>query len=335
MRPKLSVSKQESIAVELKTKSPSRKLTFATATPGVAKASLPFRRFKQRVVLGVVVIPFLGAVATTLLITRIGITPVDIGVLVLMYMLSILGISVGFHRQLAHRAFQANTLTRAVLIILGSMAVQGPVLTWAATHRCHHQFSDLEGDPHSPYVFPDGNAIRSKLRGFWHSHIGWLFEGDIIAWGRYVPDLLRDELIFKLSRYYFLWVALGLAIPAAIGGLVSGTLIGAFSGFLWGGLARIFLVHHVSWTIGSVCHIYGRRPFDTGDLSTNNAWLSVFTVGDSWHNNHHAFPTSAWHGLQWWQIDLAGATIKILEVAGLAWDVQKPTAHAIQAKQKH
>jgi stearoyl-CoA desaturase (delta-9 desaturase) len=297
--------------------------TLATRTPGVARASLPFQKLKQRLVLVVVLLPFLGFVAALALLPKYSIGPLELGLLLGMYALSILGISVGFHRHLAHRAFQAHWPTRAALIILGSMAVQGPILTWAAVHRRHHQYSDHEGDPHSPYLYSEGRGIRGLWRGFWHSD-----------WGRYVPDLLRDKLVFRLSRFYFIWIVLGLLIPAAVGGLVTRSWVGALNGFLWGGLVRIFLVHHVSWTIGSVCHIYGSRPFETKDYSTNNAWLSLLTVGDSWHNNHHAFPSSAWHGLKWWQLDVAGLVIGGLELAGLAWNVEKPTPQMMRARRR-
>lgn len=307
---------------------------FRARVPGVAAASLPYRQMKRRLVLVVVVAPLLGLLAALVLLWRYSAGPTEVGLLVGMYALTILGVSIGFHRHFAHRSFQAGTGMRAVFIILGSMAVQGPVLTWAAVHRRHHQYSDQQGDPHSPYSYSDGRSIGGMFRGFWHSHVGWLFEPEVTDWGQYVPDLLRDRLIFKLSRFYLLWVILGLVAPAAVGGLVSGTWFGLLNGFLWGGLARLFLVHHASWTIGSICHIYGSRPFETEDESTNNAWLAIPTVGDSWHNNHHAFPVSALHGLKWWQVDLAGWVIRALEACGLIWKVERPSSQKIDARRR-
>jgi stearoyl-CoA desaturase (delta-9 desaturase) len=298
----------------------------------VARANEAYTRLKRRLVFSVVVVPLLGSVAALALAWRYGVGPVEVGLLIVMYLLTILGISVGFHRHFTHRSFQTSRALRVVLIILGSMAVQGPILTWAAVHRRHHQYSDQLGDPHSPYLMPEGEPTGGGWRGFWHSHVGWLFAPEVTDWGRYVPDLMRDKTIFKLDRLYFLWLAAGFVVPALVGGLWHRTWLGALNGFLWGGMLRLFLVHHASWTIGSVCHIYGGRPFDTKDGSTNNAWLALVTVGDSWHNNHHAFPASAMHGLRWWEFDLAGWVIRTLAALGLVWNVERPTPQAIRTK---
>ncbi len=323
--------------ISTKSSAPARvaRSSFLTATPGVTRANESYQRLKQRLVLGVVVLPLLGFLAAIALLWKQSIGLIDVGLLLVMYLLTILGISVGFHRHFAHRSFQTGTAVRAVLIILGSMAVQGPLLTWAAVHRRHHQYSDQLGDPHSPYLYPEGEGIEGLWGGFWHSHVGWLFAPEVTDWGRYVPDLMRDKLIFRLERLYFVWMLLGFLLPALVGGALTRTWYGCLSGFLWGGVVRLFLVHHVSWTIGSICHIYGSRPFETHDNSTNNPWLALFTVGDSWHNNHHAFPGSALHGLRWWEFDLAGWVIRLLGAVGLVWNIEQPTTQMITAKQKN
>jgi stearoyl-CoA desaturase (delta-9 desaturase) len=249
-----------------------------------------------------------------------------------MYAATVIGIGVGFHRLVSHRAFQAHTAVKGALCILGSMAAEGPVLFWAATHRRHHSSSDREGDPHSPHLH--GAGALNSLRGFWHAHVGWMFTPEITGWGYYVPDLLKDRTIFAINRQYFIWVFSGLLAPTLLGGLLTGTWRGVFDGFLWGGLVRIFLVHQTSWSINSICHIFGRRAFDTRDQSTNNFWIALLSFGEGWHNNHHAFPHSAMHGLRWWEVDLSGYLIQLLKRLGLVWNVKIPTDHMITGAQK-
>jgi stearoyl-CoA desaturase (delta-9 desaturase) len=239
-----------------------------------------------------------------------------------MYSLNILGIGVGFHRLFSHNAFKAKAPVRVALGILGSMAAQGPALYWAAIHRRHHAFSDREGDPHSPYFAARGN--RKSLRGFWHAHVGWLFDPEVHDFAVFVPDLLRDRALFLVHSTYFLWIGLGLALPAGIG-YIAGGWRGAAGGFLWGGLVRIALTHHVTWSVNSLCHMYGSRPFRSKDLSRNNVLLALAAFGEGWHNNHHSFPSSAFHGLHWWQIDISGYVIRLLRATGLAWSVRRPS----------
>lgn len=203
------------------------------------------------------------------------------------------------------------------------MAAQGPLLFWAAVHRRHHTFSDRPGDPHSPNLHDEG--LKNYLRGFWHAHAGWLFSPEINDWALYVPDLLKDLTIVKVSRLYLAWVLFGLAVPAVVGALLTGTLKGAAGALLWGGLIRISLTHHTTWSVNSICHLYGTRTFQSQDLSTNNFWLAVPSFGESWHNNHHAFPGSAFHGFRWWQIDFSGYVIRLLQSLNLAWDVKTPS----------
>jgi stearoyl-CoA desaturase (delta-9 desaturase) len=246
-----------------------------------------------------------------------------------MYGITVIGIDVGLHRLVAHRAFQTTSAVRACLCILGSMAAQGPVLFWVAIHRRHHALSDQPGDPHSPHL--EGDGLRGTLRGLWHAHTGWLFKHQLPRGAAYITDLINDRSMRKVSRLYFLWVALGLTIPAALGWWLHGTWWGALRGFVWGGLVRIFLVQHVTWSINSICHLFGTRPFANVDHSANNAWLALLSFGESWHNNHHAFPSAAFHGFRWWQIDVAGYVIRALGWIGLAWGIKKPPGRAQKA----
>jgi stearoyl-CoA desaturase (delta-9 desaturase) len=208
------------------------------------------------------------------------------------------------------------------------MAAQGPLYYWVAIHRRHHAHNDEPGDPHSPHLDQPG-GMRGLASGFWHSHIGWMFSHDATNWPRYIHDLLRDRMLFTISRLYFFWVFLGLLIPTAIGGLLTESWQGALTGFLWGGLVRIFLVHHAAWSLGSVSHLFGYQEFDTKDHSTIYWVTALPTFGESWHNNHHAFPYSATHGLRWWQFDVNATFIRCLSLCGLVWGVKKPTPDAV------
>ena len=230
----------------------------------------------------------------------------DLVVLVVCYVPTGLGITVGFHRLFTHRAFKTGPGTRAVLAALGSAAVEGPVIEWVANHRKHHAYSDQEGDPHSPHV-GFGEGWRAAVRGLVHAHLGWLFRSEFANEERYARDLLGDRVVRFVDRTFVLWVLVGLAVPFGLGYALTGTLAGALTGLLWGGAVRIFLLHHVTFSINSLCHFYGRRRFDTGDESRNLAWLAPLSMGEAWHNNHHAFPTSATHGLRWWEARPVGA----------------------------
>jgi stearoyl-CoA desaturase (Delta-9 desaturase) len=245
----------------------------------------------------------------------------DVVVLAIMYVLSGLGITVGFHRLLTHRSFKTSPAVRAVLAALGSAAVEGPVIEWVANHRKHHRFSDEPGDPHSPYV-DHAAGWRGALGGLFHAHVGWILGGEAMAdRERYAKDLLADPVVSFVDRTFLLWVALGLAVPFALGVALTGTLVGGLAALLWGGAVRMFLLHHATFSINSLCHCFGRRSFQTGDQSRNLLWLSLPTLGEAWHNNHHAFPTSARHGLRWWQLDPSAWLIALLARVGLVWDV--------------
>jgi stearoyl-CoA desaturase (Delta-9 desaturase) len=245
----------------------------------------------------------------------------DLVVFAVTYVLTGLGVTVGFHRHLTHRSFETTKGVRAVLAALGSAAIEGPVISWVADHRKHHAFSDEEGDPHSPHV-GHGVGLRGIARGLFHAHVGWLFVHDQRgSKRRFAPDLLRDPVITFIDRTFLLWAAAGLALPFGLGVALGGEIAAGLTALLWGGGVRMFVLHHLTYSINSLCHVFGRRPFETGDQSSNLAWLAVPTFGEAWHNNHHAFPTSAVHGLGRWQLDPSALVIRGLERLGLAWNV--------------
>jgi stearoyl-CoA desaturase (Delta-9 desaturase) len=245
----------------------------------------------------------------------------DLLVLGITYTLTGLGVTVGYHRLFTHRSFKTGRAVRALLAVFGSMAVEGPVIEWVSTHRKHHRFSDQEGDPHSPHV-DQAPGWRGTLRGLGHAHVGWMFRGkDTANPARYAKDLLADRDLRFISRTFPLWVVVGLALPFGLGVALSGSIAGGLTGLLWGGLVRVLLLHHMTFSINSLCHVFGRRPFATDDESRNLVWLAPFAFGESWHNNHHAFPTSARHGLGRRQLDVSAWLITALERCHLARDV--------------
>lgn len=270
-----------------------------------------------------IVIPFLAVVAAPFMVWGWGFRWTDLGLLLSLYVLTVLGVTVGYHRLFVHRSFETNMVVKFVLAVLGSMAVQGPLMTWVGMHRRHHQHSDKAGDPHSPHGH--GGGVLGVLRGMWHAHIGWLFEPDPPGLERYVQDLRRSRTLRVASALFPLWAALGLVIPTVLGGLVTRTWTGALTGLVWGGLVRVFLVHHVTWSVNSACHLWGLRPYRSNDESRNNAVFGILAMGEGWHNTHHAFPTSARHGLHWWQIDMSYWVIWVLARLGIVWDVKVPS----------
>jgi stearoyl-CoA desaturase (delta-9 desaturase) len=271
--------------------------------------------------LGAVVIPFAATITAIVLLWNSFVTPADLIIAAVMYLLTAVGITVGYHRLLTHRSFQTSKPLEYTFAVLGSMAVQGPVIAWVADHRKHHAHTDEEGDPHSPHVAEDGHH-QGVLRGLWHAHTGWLMSNQGRAdWKKYARDLYEDNGMRKINRRFPLLVYMTLAIPALAGFLVTGTALGALTGLLWGGLVRIFFVHHITWSVNSVCHFLGSRRFDTDDRSTNVFWLAIPSLGESWHHNHHAFPRSAVHGMKRWEPDPSGLIISGLEKLGLARNV--------------
>jgi stearoyl-CoA desaturase (Delta-9 desaturase) len=256
----------------------------------------------------------------------------DLVVLAICYPLTGLGITVGYHRLLTHRSFKTSAPMRGLFAALGSAAIEGPVIEWVANHRKHHRFSDQPGDPHSPHV-DHGGGWRGALSGLFHAHIGWIFaDQELASEERYAKDLLADPVVRFVDRMFLLWVFAGLAVPFALGFALTGSLAGGLTGLLWGGAVRIFLLHHSTFSINSLCHFFGRRRFATSDESRNLLWLSLPTLGEAWHNNHHAFPTSARHGLRWWQLDPSAWLIAGLERTGLIWDVVRVTPERELAK---
>ncbi|MEA2182069.1 MAG: hypothetical protein QOF69_1254 [Solirubrobacteraceae bacterium] len=259
----------------------------------------------------------------------------DFVVFAVLYVLTGLGITVGFHRHFTHRAFKTSKPVRAALAILGTAAIEGPITAWVADHRKHHAFSDQQGDPHSPHV-DHGHGLRGALRGLAHAHLGWLFlhtqRGNK---ARYAPDLIADPVIRFIDRTTLLWIALGLLAPFGLGWALGGSLHAGLTGLLWGGAVRILLLHHVTFSINSLCHFFGRRRFETGDESRNLAWLAPLSFGEAWHNNHHAFPTSAAHGLRWYEraLDTSALVIAAMERLGLVWDVVKVSKERQASKQ--
>ncbi len=277
-----------------------------------------------------VVLPLVGLGAGIALLWQSPFHWVHLALLVGFYMASGLAITIGYHRLFTHRAFRAGPKMTYLIGALASMAVQGPVIEWAAIHRRHHQHSDDDNDPHSPHLH--GTGIRSVFLGFWHAHMGWLFTPNAKGLARYVPDLLKDPAIVLVNRHYPLWIVAGLLAPAAIGGVVTMTWWGVLLGLVWGGLIRLAVVHHITWSVNSVCHIWGSRTYRSNDESRNNPIFGVLAFGEGWHNNHHAFPASARHGLAWWQFDLSYILIRMMERLGLVSDVKVPSRERMASK---
>ncbi len=287
-------------------------------------------RLSRFIDLTTIIVPFIVFVVSVVLFWGHGVNWLGLGLILGMYLITGFGITIGFHRLFTHRAFETPGWVRLTLAILGSMCVQGPLLWWVAVHRQHHHHSDTENDPHSPHNH--GHGLLGMIRGAWHAHVGWLFKSDAPRLAGYVPDLLKEKALVTTSNLYPLWVFISLLVPAAIGGWVTRSWYGASMGFIWGGVIRVFLVHHITWSVNSICHIWGSTPFNSHDESKNNVLVGVFALGEGWHNNHHAFPTSARHGIGPWQPDVSYALIRGMEWLGLAWRVKVPSEEAIAAK---
>lgn len=264
--------------------------------------------FYKAGVLVAVVVPLIATIYAICSLWERAVNWLDLALLLSLYTLTALGITIGFHRMLTHRSFHAHPVVKFILLVLGSMALEGPALQWAATHVKHHAQSDRQGDPHSP------------VEGFFHAHIGWMFQDSMADPNVYCKNLVKDPIVVFVSRTFFLWVALSLLIPFALGG---------WTGLLWGGLVRLFLAHHVTWSVNSVCHTFGKRAFETPDRSHNEWIIGILALGEGWHNNHHAFPRSAFHGLHWWQFDLSGYIIRALERVGLVHEVYRVPAEML------
>lgn len=274
------------------------------------------------------VLPFVGTLIALSLLFYRPIGALELGLFLGLWLITGLGLTVGYHRLFTHQAFATSTAVSSLLIIMGSMAGRGPMISWAAMHRRHHELSDHEGDLHSPNLH--GGSLVGRMRGFLHAHLTWMVEHDYPNVAHYVPDLMAERTLVKMNSLYYFWVLLGLLIPAAIGGLLSGSLWGAITGFLWGGVVRMLVVEQTMSALNSVLHTFGRRPFVTrDDHSGNLAIMALFGWGEGWHNNHHAFPYSAAFGLRWFEFDPGFLFIRLLEALGLAWDVKVPSPEKI------
>jgi stearoyl-CoA desaturase (delta-9 desaturase) len=271
----------------------------------------------------VVFLPPIGVIAAMILLWGGHFGPLYLALFGVMYLLTGFGITVGFHRFFTHAGFKSGPVIVYTLGILGSMAVEGNLIWWVATHRRHHRYSDKEMDPHSPHVGWKPGIVGS-IQGLLHAHMGWFFNSDSTRTDqqRYAPDLLADPCVVVIDRLFPLWVVLGLLVPAAIAGAVTHTWTGALLGFLWGGLVRVFMVHHVTWSVNSICHFWGSHDHKTGDESRNNFLMGILGLGEGWHNNHHAFPASARHGLAWWQVDPSWMVISLMRNLGLVTSVK-------------
>ncbi|MBC7461600.1 MAG: acyl-CoA desaturase [Thermoleophilia bacterium] len=286
-------------------------------------------------VLFIAIFPFVGVLAAAALAWGRGLGWSDLAVFAIMYTIPILGITVGFHRMLTHASFDTKPWVRNTWAVFGSLAIEGDPITWVADHRRHHAHSDKEGDPHSPHLHHDDDdeTLTGTLKGLYHAHFGWLFKKEASDVERWCPDLLKLPGLVAMSSKFYLFTIATFAIPALLGFVFTGgSWMGALTGFIWGGPVRVFFAHHVTFSTNSICHFFGKRPYDSGDHSTNNWMLSILSFGESWHNNHHAFPSSAVHGLEKHQIDISAMIIKGMAKVGLASNVRTPSARAMERK---
>jgi stearoyl-CoA desaturase (delta-9 desaturase) len=287
-----------------------------------------FHKLQRRHFILFDILPFLGTLVALGLLFYRPVGWLDLGLFFGMWLLTGLGLTVGYHRLFTHRAFATSTPVSCMLIVMGSMAGRGPMLSWVAMHRRHHELSDYDGDLHSPNLH--GDTMIGRLRGFLHAHLTWMIEHDYPNVTHYVPDLMAERTLVAVNRYYYGWVLLGLLVPAVIGGLVTQSVWGAVAGFLWGGVVRMFVVEQSMSAINSLMHSFGARPYRTRDDNSRNlgimAWLAW---GEGWHNNHHAFPYSAAFGLRWFEFDPGYLFIRLLAVLGLAWNVKVPSTEKI------
>ncbi len=277
-----------------------------------------------------ILVPIAGLVIGCVFAWGWGFGWVELGLLIGMYIATGLGITIGYHRLFTHRSFKTGRIMTAIFGVLGSMAAEGSIIRWSGAHRCHHQHSDDHDDPHSPHA--GGAGVLGVVKGFFFAHVGWIIRAEGRSFARYVPDLKKDRLVRWISMLFPVWLLLGLLLPAVLGGVLTLSWRGALLGFIWGALVRILVVHHITWSVNSVCHLWGTRSYRTKDESRNNPIIGVLAFGEGWHNNHHAFPTSARHGLRWWQFDLSYIIISILAKLGLVWDVRIPSRDRMLAK---
>lgn len=304
-----------------------------TEIRGVHVASERDIVIQRRVMLVVTTVPLVGLVYAIVQMWGWGINGTDLGLLIGFYIFTGLGVTAGFHRLFTHKSFEAVRPVRWLYAVAGSMAIQGALIDWVATHRRHHAYSDEVGDPHSPHL-DSATGVKGILRGLAHAHMGWLFAPDGTDNQVWAPDLLDEPGMVRIHRAFPWLVLISFVAPAILGGLISWSIAGAISGFAWGALIRIFLLHHVTWSINSICHFYGTRPFESRDHARNNFVMALLAFGEGWHNAHHAFPASARHGLRWWEIDFAWITIRLMKLVGLVKSVKIPSATQLARKMR-
>jgi len=296
------------------------------APPAKGPKPITVGRRRNHVQLGVyifILVPFAALIAAVPLAWGWGLTWTDVILAVIFFEITGHGVTIGYHRFFTHGSFKAKRPLKIALAIAGSMAVQGPPIIWVADHRRHHAFSDKEGDPHSPWLFGTGPVAIAK--GFWHAHMGWLFDRDITNKERFAPDLMADKDIVKVNNTFAIWTAASLLAPAVLGGLISWSWWGALTAFFWAGLVRVAILHHVTWSTNSICHMIGDRPFVSRDKAANVWPLAILSFGESWHNLHHADPTCARHGVKKGQIDTSARMIWLFEKFGWVHSVRWPT----------
>ncbi|PSJ29136.1 acyl-CoA desaturase [Streptosporangium nondiastaticum] len=289
-------------------------------------------RAKRFAVLTTTTLPLIGMAVTVYLLATGNFTATDLWLFAGMYFVHGVGVTVGYHRYAAHRAFRSGPVFEAIIMIAGAMGAQGPLVWWVATHRRHHRFSDREGDPHSPNL--RGRGLKQRLRGLWYAHMPWMLSDEDSRWSVFAPDLLRNQRLMYYHRTYPYWVISGLAIPGLIGFAVEGTEKAILTGALFGGLARIFLANQATWMVSSVSHAVGSRPFHNGDRSANNWPVAFLTFGEGLQNNHHAFPGSYRHGVTWLEPDLSGWLLAVLGKLGIVTDLREPTREEIEKKRR-
>ena len=282
----------------------------------------PKKQWEQTALILFVVLPFVAVLASGIVLWGHGIGWTDVFIAYGMLLVAGHGITVGFHRHFTHGSFKAKRPLRIAMAVAGSLAIEGPVIRWVADHRRHHAYSDKPGDPHSPHEY--GEGVVAMLKGLWHAHLGWLFDPEQTSLEKYAPDLLADPDIVKVHKMFPRLVAVSLILPAVLGFAFTGTIGGALTAFFWGSLVRVFVLHHVTWSINSICHTFGNRPFKTRDKSTNFWPLAIISMGESWHNLHHADPTAARHGVDRGQLDSSARLIWFFEKCGWAYDVRWP-----------
>ena len=300
--------------------------------PVVVKLDGTSRRIKWWTAFVMMAVPGLGTAVACWMLAAGRFAMRDFVLFGVMYFLHMCGITMGFHRYLAHKGFKTNRVVEAVLLVCGSMAGEGPILFWVATHRRHHLYSDREGDPHSPNL--SGDDMWGRLKGLWYAHMPWMLSDENSRSTVFAPDILKNRRLYFYHRTYQLWVLLGLAVPALVGFAIGHTASAAFSAFIAGGLARMFVANQAAWCVGSVCHMFGGRPFDNRDRSANNWPVAILTFGEGLQNNHHAFPGSYRHGVTWWEPDLSGWLLTGLGKLGLVTDLRQPDAATIAARRR-